>query len=167
MPCGLFLRKAKMREALRASGNSWGGHLTRSLWAGLGLGLVFVLAPAPPGRSQIQSQLEPQASQQPYYTGRGGRDTSGDYDPIMMERRMNALNVARQKEMISDADKLLKLARELNDEIAAKGAASLTDDQLRRIAEIEKLAHSVKEKMADGVPQARQSFGPPVMFPDQ
>jgi hypothetical protein len=85
----------------------------------------------------------------------------------MMERRMNALNVARQKEMISDADKLLKLARELNDEIAAKGAASLTDDQLRRIAEIEKLAHSVKEKMADGVPQARQSFGPPVMFPDQ
>ncbi len=80
---------------------------------------------------------------------------------------MNALNLARQKAMISDADKLLKLAKEVNDEIAAKDVTSLTDDQLRKIAEIEKLAHSVKEKMADGVPQAGQSLGPPAMFPIQ
>lgn len=156
-----------MREARRANASDWGNHLTRSLWAGLGLGLVIALAPAPAGRSQTQGQIGPQGGQHPYSPGRADADTSSDYDPIMMERRMNALNLARQKAMISDADKLLKLAKEVNDEIAAKDVTSLTDDQLRKIAEIEKLAHSVKEKMADGVPQAGQSLGPPAMFPIQ
>jgi len=156
-----------MREARRAYVSPWGTPPTRSFWAGLGLTLVFVLAPAPAGRSQTQGQIGPQGGQHPYYPGRGGGDASSDYDPIMMEKRMNALNLARQKEMISDADKLLKLAKELNDEIAAKNAASLTEDQLHKIAEIEKLARSVKEKMADGVPQAGQSLGPPAMFPIQ
>ena len=43
-----------------------------------------------------------------------------DYDPVMMERRMRALNIERQKQMVADANKLLKLARELNDEVAAQ-----------------------------------------------
>ena len=34
---------------------------------------------------------------------------------LMVERRMRALNIERQKQMVADADKLLKLARELND----------------------------------------------------
>ena len=69
--------------------------------------------------------------------------------------------------MVSDTNKLLKLARELNDEVAAKNAAALTPDQLHKIAEIEKLAHSVKEKMADGVGQPTQSAVPPLVFPIQ
>jgi len=92
--------------------------------------------------------------------------TPGDYDPIMMERRIRALNDERQKDMVSDTDKLLKLAQELNDEIAAKNAGTLTFDQLHKIAEIEKLARSVKEKMADGVGQP-PPVGPqaPLVFP--
>jgi hypothetical protein len=39
----------------------------------------------------------------------------GDFDPTMMERRIRALNNERQKDMVSDTDKLLKLAQELND----------------------------------------------------
>ena len=85
----------------------------------------------------------------------------------MMERRIRALNNERQKEMVSDTNKLLKLAQELNDEIAAKNAGTLTFDQLHKIAQIEKLARGVKEKMAIGVGQpgptvAAPSFNPVV-----
>ncbi len=80
--------------------------------------------------------------------------SSGDYDPTAMERQLNALNIERQKEMISDTNKLFKLAVELNEEVAASKSSTLTDDQLRKIAKIEKLAHGVKQKMADGVGQS-------------
>ncbi len=63
---------------------------------------------------------------------------------------MPALNVERQKQMVSDANKLLKLARELNDEVATANTGTFTPDQLHKIAEIEKLARSVRERMADG-----------------
>jgi len=86
---------------------------------------------------------------------------SGEYDPTMIERRIRGLNNERQKEMVSDTNKLFKLAQELNDEIAAKNAGTLTFDQLHKIAQIEKLARSVKEKMADGVGQPT----PPVVAP--
>ncbi len=77
--------------------------------------------------------------------------SSGDYDPTALERQLNALNIERQKEVVSDSNKLLRLARELNDEVASNNAATLTDDQLRKMAQIEKLARSIKQKMADGV----------------
>ncbi len=79
---------------------------------------------------------------------------------------MAALNKERQKEMISDTDKLLKLVKELNDEVAAKNEAALTYDQLRKIARIEKLAHGVKDKMANGVGQPELPIGAPFVVPD-
>jgi hypothetical protein len=73
---------------------------------------------------------------------------NADYDPMIAARQRAALNAERQKEMISDTNKLLKLAKELNYEVAASGTDTLTPDDLHRLAEIEKLARSVKEKMA-------------------
>lgn len=67
------------------------------------------------------------------------------------ERRLRELNVAQHKSMVSDTEKLLKLVTELNAEISSKSPASLTPEQLRKVAEIEKLAHSVKDKMRDSV----------------
>jgi hypothetical protein len=61
------------------------------------------------------------------------------------------LNAERQKALVADTNKLLKLVRDLDAEIGAANPDSLTPDQLRRIAEIEKLAHSVKEKMSTSV----------------
>ena len=58
----------------------------------------------------------------------------------------------RHKSMVSDADKLLKLARQLDAEIASNPSDELTPQELHKVAEIEKLAHNVKAKMA-------QSFG--------
>jgi hypothetical protein len=93
--------------------------------------------------------------------------SAGDYDPIMMERRMTALNNERQKELVSDTNKLLKLAKEVNDEIAARDTGGLTPEQLYKIAEIEKLARGVKDKMADGTGQTGPSISAPVMFPNR
>jgi hypothetical protein len=67
------------------------------------------------------------------------------------------MNVERQKQMVADTNKLLKLARELKDEVASSRSDSFTPDQLHRIAEIEKLARSVKDRMAEGVGPAQQA----------
>jgi len=71
-------------------------------------------------------------------------DASGAQD----EKLVKMLNAARQSTMVSDAEKLLKLARELDAEIAASNSASLTPAQLRKVARIEKLAHSVRVGMS-------------------
>jgi hypothetical protein len=73
-------------------------------------------------------------------------------NPIWGEKRLRALNTERQKSIVSDTDKLLKLARQLDAEIASNSTDELTDQELHKVAEIEKLARNVKAKMA-------QSFG--------
>ena len=69
-------------------------------------------------------------------------------DRLEEERRLRALNIERQKRVVSDANKLLKLTTELNAEIARANSGSLTPAQLRKLAQIEKLAHGVSEKMS-------------------
>jgi len=92
-----------------------------------------------------------------------GDDT---YDPVMAERRMRALNAERQKQMVADANKLLKLARELNDEVASANQSAFSPDQLRKIAEIEKLAKNVRERMSAGIGETQSQFPPPnVTYP--
>lgn len=81
-----------------------------------------------------------------------GFGAAPDADPVFAAKRMRALNADRQKSMVSDADKLLKLARQLDTEIASNPTEDLTPEELRKVSEIEKLARSVKAKMA-------QSFG--------
>jgi hypothetical protein len=78
----------------------------------------------------------------------GISDGADQMDSIQTERRLNALNSERQKSLTADADRLLKLATELNQEIAQSNAGALTPAQLRMLAEIEKLAHNVRDKMA-------------------
>jgi hypothetical protein len=89
-----------------------------------------------------------------------------DVDPVMAERRMRALNTERQKQMVSDTNKLLKLAKELNEEVATTNSASFTPDQLRKIGEIEKLARNVRERMAAAAGEAPSLLPPPtVIYP--
>jgi hypothetical protein len=58
-------------------------------------------------------------------------------ETIEADQQLRALNDARQKSMVADAARLLKLA-----------GGTLTPAELRKVAEIEKLAHNVKEKMS-------------------
>lgn len=81
-------------------------------------------------------------------------------DPVFAEKRLKALNADRQKSMVSDADKLVKLARQLDAEIASNPTDDLTPEELHKVAEIEKLARNVKAKMVQSYgsgPQFRQS----------
>jgi hypothetical protein len=80
------------------------------------------------------------------------------------ERQLRLLNADRQKELVADTNKLLKVARELDSEMTAADADIPTPAQLRKAAEIEKLAHSVKQKMVTSV-RGISIFGPQIMNP--
>jgi hypothetical protein len=82
--------------------------------------------------------------------GRNYPETNSQFgaDPAADPKRIALLNAERQKELISATEKLLQLARELNAEVTDANAAAMTDAQLRKVAEIAKLARSVKEKMS-------------------
>jgi hypothetical protein len=72
-------------------------------------------------------------------------------DPLLEEKRLRALNADRQKAIVGDAIKLLHLATELSAEVDQEKPDTLSPNQMRKLAEIEKLAHSVKEKMRTSV----------------
>jgi hypothetical protein len=84
--------------------------------------------------------------------GHPGFGDGPNLDPLSESKRMKALNADRQKSMVSDTEKLVKLARQLDAEIASNPTDGLTPQEVQKLAAIEKLAHNVKTKMA-------QSFG--------
>jgi hypothetical protein len=114
--------------------------------------LWLALLPALPGSGQNSPQQPPlpNAGQPSQHSN---RMVLPDLDQTMPsgafadERRVRLFYAALHKSMVADADKLLKLASELNAETSRPDFGSLTPAQLRKVAEIEKLAHSVKEKM--------------------
>ncbi len=83
------------------------------------------------------------------------------------ERRIRQMNVERQKEMVSETNDLLKLTAQLNAEVAKNHSTSLTPDQMRTLARIEKLAKSVREKMSNPVQGTifEDNFPPPMAPP--
>ena len=99
----------------------------------------------------------------------GFGDSASDNDPVIAEKRLKALNADRHKSMVSDTEKLLKLARQLDAEIASNPTNELTPEELHKVATIEKLAHNVKTKMAQsygGGPEFKPvitTFGPPTV----
>ncbi|MGA8202753.1 MAG: hypothetical protein WB814_21975, partial [Candidatus Sulfotelmatobacter sp.] len=56
-------------------------------------------------------------------------------------------NLERQAALKADTDKLLKLATELKASVDKSNENTLSIDVLKKAEEIEKLAHSVKDKM--------------------
>ncbi len=65
-----------------------------------------------------------------------------------MERdRQKAANEARQAQLKQDTEKLFQLSSELKDYVAKTNENILSVNVIRKAEEIEKLAHSVREKM--------------------
>ncbi len=128
--------------------------LALGLWLGLGVpGLAQKPNPGAggvtPGVQSIPSDISDSL----------GRPMVPD-DPVYQERRLRQLALETHKSMVSDTDKLLELVTELNSEISAKNPGSLTPEQLRKIAQIEKLAHSVKQKMGNTLQGAQDTMLP-------
>jgi hypothetical protein len=72
---------------------------------------------------------------------------NGNLDDPDQSRRIRMLNAERQKSLVADTVKLLKLANEVNAVMVKEDASAPTQAELRKVADIEKLAHNVKEKM--------------------
>jgi hypothetical protein len=88
----------------------------------------------------------------------------GDTGPVTDNRRMEALNADRRKSMVSDAAKLVRLAQELDQEVTVNTSEGLTSKELKEVAEIEKLARNVREKMARSL-DVGPVFREPPAFP--
>ena len=93
-----------------------------------------------------------------------GSDDSLGTNRAWDAKRLNALNADRHKSMVSDTVKLVKLARQLDAEVASNPTDQLTPEELRKVEAIEKLARNVKTKMAQsfgGGPEIRPLVIPP------
>ena len=151
----------------RKLGGSWSAAYVGC--AGWALAIAFAVGCIVPGRCQTQPGSKSVSNGNPDAVGQAMRnqelgivpDEQG-LDPVMAERRLRALNIERQKRMVGDANKLLALAKELNEEVASTNTGSFTADQLRKIAEIEKLARSVRERMTAGVIGLPSVSSPPM-----
>ncbi|HZQ92214.1 MAG TPA: hypothetical protein VFA60_10515 [Terriglobales bacterium] len=91
----------------------------------------------------------PDASQ-----GRVGRprDRAQDEQIERLEREQEKRrNKQRQEELQKDTDKLLELATQLKQYVDKSNEHLLSIDVVRKAEEIEKLAHSVKDKMKSGL----------------
>jgi hypothetical protein len=112
----------------------------------LAIGLVGATLTAGVGRGQKGGT--PQLGQDP--TGQVGDSKNKiDMPPFGSpeDKQAKLRNDERQKRLISDTDKLLALATQLHEDVGKTDKNILSLDVVKRADEIEKLAHSVKERM--------------------
>lgn len=67
--------------------------------------------------------------------------------PQLAAQQARSRNNDRQKRLVADTDKLLALATELKQEVDKTNKDIMSVDVIKKADEIEKLAHSVKERM--------------------
>jgi hypothetical protein len=114
--------------------------------AAVGLALLM-MSPGVLSRGQMGSERQ--------FPGQGsvldppGRRPSVGNDPMprIEEQQALARNNERQKRLVADTDKLLALASDLKAQVDKTNKDTLSVDVIKKAEEIEKLAHSVKERM--------------------
>ena len=67
--------------------------------------------------------------------------------PQLEQDQAKLRNKDRQKQLVADTQKLLALATELKTDVDKSNKDTLSMDVIKKADEIEKLAHSVKERM--------------------
>jgi hypothetical protein len=74
-------------------------------------------------------------------------DPNDPMGPHREEQQAKLRNDDRQKRLVADTDKLLALATDLKQQVDKSTKDTLSVDVIKKAEEIEKLAHSVKERM--------------------
>jgi hypothetical protein len=64
-------------------------------------------------------------------------------------KEANQLRIQRQKQLVAESDKLLELSADLKTRIDNSAPDRLSVDSLKEAAEIEKLAHKLRQQMKD------------------
>jgi len=123
----------------------------RSGWLALVLALLFAFGAIPLYSQQAPSQPKapPIIEQPPIFPNSKAPDYSPAHEktPTFEDLQYRRYIESRLKSMVSDADKLLKLAKELNKETDTTAASAASREDMHTVGEIEKLAHNVKWKM--------------------
>jgi hypothetical protein len=129
--------------------------LAKLRWGILGLGAagVLLVAGSSAGSQTTdtgQLQQPPSVQTPPFGTSPPFGESPNSGDPMQRQRQEKmekARNVDRQKQLEKDTDKLLSLAKELKEDVGKSNADTLSVDVVKKAAEIEKLAKSVKDRM--------------------
>ena len=117
------------------------------------VGIAWVL---PCGAQQLQDAEDTRLAQTtiphprsyPFPPNQAGMPTYDGANRRFTTKQLELMNKERQKSMVADTNKLLKLAAELNAEVNGDHAGEFSDDQLRKVDEIEKLARKVRNEMS-------------------
>jgi len=114
------------------------------------VGVALLTVEGTLSRGQL-SQPFPSQGPQPQ-DGRRGADLPpiGPTDPLspqMEAQQARSRNNDRQKRLVADTDKLLALATQLKQDVDKTNKDIMSVDVIKKADEIEKLAHSVKERM--------------------
>ena len=78
----------------------------------------------------------------------------GNNNLMETQSRMRQAYLAQEAQMVKDTHKLVQLANKLNAEVASQHGSGLTPAERREVAQIEKLARSVRTKMQAPVPSS-------------
>jgi hypothetical protein len=105
-----------------------------------------------PGTLSGGQRSQPSVPQQPGQNSvipppGSGLPDFGTPNPKIEEQQARARSTERQKKLVADTEKLLALATELKTDVDKTNQNILSVDVIKKADEIEKLAHSVKERM--------------------
>jgi hypothetical protein len=140
----------KAVKTLQNRGNCYARILPTAI-LGLG-GLALMCAPVAGSQSGAGNPFGfPERTQHDFPHSAISNGT--DVDRATTERQRTSINAERQKQIVTDSDKLLKLTKELNDEVAAGNTGQWSFDEMEKLAQIEKLARNVKTRMLDTADQ--------------
>ncbi len=102
------------------------------------------------GQMIPQQPVGPPTHQLPGTPGKPGDVTQDEPNPLDANRAQQQekmRNSDRQKRLVADTDKLLALATDLKQQVDKTTKDTMSVDVIKKAEEIEKLAHSVKERM--------------------
>jgi hypothetical protein len=102
------------------------------------------------GGQIVQQPMDPLQQPRGGFPGNGRNTTTEPPSPLdgpRAEQQEKARSSDRQKRLVADTDKLLALATDLKQQVDKTNPNILSVDVIKKAEEIEKLAHSVKERM--------------------
>lgn len=127
--------------------SSWLRYSMRAMWFVLfWLATLSVYAQKPPSNP---NPTPPPPPPPPIFPNSKAPDYGPppERTPTFEDKQYRRYLAYRLKSMTVDTAKLLKLAQEINKKVESSGPGSLSRQDLRKLQEIEKLAHGVKWKM--------------------
>jgi hypothetical protein len=107
---------------------------------------LLALWPVAPGTGQVPQQTPPTMPGHPQPPDIGAPEP----DPMAAQNAAKLEHMReddRRKRLLADTAKLVALSTELNSEVEKTSKDELSVEVVRKAAEIEKLAHDVKERM--------------------